>query len=67
MTFLSVSLSSSLQVQKMAAANASGVLVYALAGNPIQDMNCVEDECNATLPLPASMMHWEPSVAQALR
>ncbi|KAI3360763.1 hypothetical protein L3Q82_013002 [Scortum barcoo] len=55
------------KVQSMSKSNASGVLVYALSGNPIQDMNCVEDECNTTLSIPASMVHTEPSVAQALQ
>nr|XP_046256436.1 uncharacterized protein si:dkey-256h2.1 isoform X2 [Scatophagus argus] len=55
------------KVQNMASSNASGVLVYALPGNPLQDMNCVEDECNTTLSIPASMVHLEPSVAQALQ
>ena len=50
----------------MAKSNASGVLVYALPGNPIQDMNCVDDECNTTLSIPTAMVHLEPSVAQAL-
>lgn len=57
----------SLQVQNMANANASGVLIYTLAGDPIQDMNCVEDECNTTLKIPAAMVHPEPSVVEALR
>ncbi len=51
----------------MSKSNASGVLVYALIGNPIQDMNCVEDECNTTLSIPAAMVHLEVSVAQALQ
>lgn len=55
------------KVQSMAKSNASGVLVYALPGNPIQDMNCVEEECDTTLTIPAAMVHLEPSVAQALR
>ncbi|KAG7216467.1 hypothetical protein INR49_001953 [Caranx melampygus] len=55
------------KVQSMAKSNASGVLVYALPGNPIQDMNCVEDECYSRLGIPAAMVHLEPSVAQALR
>ncbi|KAM8734039.1 uncharacterized protein AB9X84_022967 [Acanthopagrus schlegelii] len=54
------------KVENMAKSNASGVLVYALPGNPIQDMNCVDDECNTTLSIPAAMVHLEPSVAQAL-
>ncbi len=54
------------QVQSMAKSNASGVLVYALPGNPLQDMNCVEDECNTALSIPASMVHLEPWVAQGL-
>nr|XP_019958974.1 PREDICTED: uncharacterized protein LOC109639771 [Paralichthys olivaceus] len=55
------------KVQSMAKSNASGVLVYALPGNPIQDMNCVEDECYSPLNIPAAMVHLELSVAQALR
>lgn len=57
----------SLQVQNMANANASGVLIHTLAGDPIQDMNCVEDECNTTLQIPAAMVHPEPSVVEALQ
>ncbi|KAM4600691.1 uncharacterized protein ACJ7VT_020595 [Polymixia lowei] len=55
------------KVQNMAKSNASGVLVYAFPGNPIQDMNCLGDECSTTLGVPASMVHLEGSVAQALR
>ncbi|XP_062277932.1 uncharacterized protein si:dkey-256h2.1 [Scomber scombrus] len=55
------------KVQNMAKSNASGVLVYALPGNPIQDMNCVREECYTQLNIPAAMVHLEPSVAQALR
>ncbi|XP_070823210.1 uncharacterized protein [Chaetodon trifascialis] len=55
------------KVQNMAKSNASGVLVYALPGNPIQDMNCVGDECNTALSIPASMVHTEPSVTQGLQ
>lgn len=51
----------------MANANASGVLIHTLAGDPIQDMNCVEEECNTTLQIPAAMVHPEPSVVEALR
>ncbi|KAM8868907.1 uncharacterized protein AB9W97_016515 [Spinachia spinachia] len=54
------------KVQSMVQSNASGVLVYALRGRPIQDMNCVGDDCNATLAIPAAMVHTEASVAQAL-
>lgn len=50
----------------MAQSNASGVLVHALPGHPIQDMNCGGDDCNATLTIPAAMVHLEASVAQAL-
>lgn len=57
----------SMQVQNMAKSNASGVLVYALPGNSLQDMNCVGDQCNTTLDIPAAMVHLEPGVAQALR
>lgn len=57
----------SLQVQNMANANASGALVHTLAGGPVQDMNCVGDECNATLQIPAAMVHPEPRVVEALR
>ncbi|XP_059194293.1 uncharacterized protein si:dkey-256h2.1 [Centropristis striata] len=55
------------KVENMAKSNASGVLVYALPGNPIQDMNCVEDECNTTLNIPAAMVHREDSFVQALQ
>ncbi|XP_056158024.1 uncharacterized protein LOC130133585 [Lampris incognitus] len=55
------------KVQNMAKSNASGVLVYAFPGNPIQDMNCIGDECFTPLSLPAAMVHLEPSVSQALR
>lgn len=55
------------QVQNMAKSNASGVLVYALPGNPLQDMNCLEDQCDTTLNIPAAMVHLEPLVAQLLR
>ncbi|XP_061574538.1 uncharacterized protein si:dkey-256h2.1 isoform X2 [Cololabis saira] len=54
------------KVQNMAKSNASGVLVFSLPGNPIQDMNCIEDECNTPLNIPAAMVHQEASVAQAL-
>lgn len=56
-----------LQVQNMAKAGAAGVLVYSLPDNPIQDMNCVGDECFQEIPIPASMVHLEVGVAQALR
>ncbi|KAI4811806.1 hypothetical protein KUCAC02_014678 [Chaenocephalus aceratus] len=55
------------KVQSMTKSNASGVLVYTLPGNPIQDMNCVGDECDTTLAIPAAMVHLEVSVAQALQ
>lgn len=59
--------SRSLQVQNMANSNASGVLIHTLAGNPLQDMNCVGDECNTTLQIPAAMVPPEPSVVEALQ
>lgn len=55
------------KVRNMAKSNASGVLVYALPGNPIQDMNCDEDECFFPLSIPAAMVHQEVSVEQAFR
>ncbi|XP_039886666.1 uncharacterized protein si:dkey-256h2.1 isoform X3 [Simochromis diagramma] len=55
------------KVQSMAKSNASGVLVYALPGNPLQDMNCVGDECFSLLSIPAAMVHQDPAVAQMLR
>lgn len=51
----------------MAKSNASGVLIYALPGNSLQDMNCVDDQCDTTLKIPAAMVHMEPSVAELLR
>ncbi|KAE8289221.1 hypothetical protein D5F01_LYC13102 [Larimichthys crocea] len=55
------------KMQNMAKHNASGVLVYALPGNPIQDLNCDEDDCNTTVSIPASMVHLEDSVVQGLQ
>uniref|UniRef100_A0A7N6BP32 Peptide-N-glycosidase F N-terminal domain-containing protein n=1 Tax=Anabas testudineus TaxID=64144 RepID=A0A7N6BP32_ANATE len=55
------------KVQNTAKSGASGVLVYALPGNPIQDMTCVGEECYVPLNIPAAMVHLEPAVAQALR
>lgn len=55
------------KVQNMAKSRASGVLVYALPGNPIQDMNCVEDECSTPLGIPAAMVHQQLSVARTLQ
>lgn len=55
------------KVKNMVRSNASGVLVYAHPGNPIQDMNCVADECSEPLSIPAAMVHLEPSVVQALQ
>lgn len=55
------------KIKNMAESNATGVLVYALPGNPIQDMNCIGDECSTSINIPASMVHVEPSVVQALR
>ncbi|KAM3872992.1 uncharacterized protein ACN63O_001979 [Diretmus argenteus] len=55
------------KVQNMVRSNASGVLVYSLPGNSIQDMNCEGDECSTPLSIPAAMVHQEPSVAEALR
>ncbi|MCI4391219.1 hypothetical protein PGIGA_G00131600 [Pangasianodon gigas] len=54
------------KIKAMADSKAVGVLVYALPGNPIQDMNCAGDECNTTLNISASMLHFEPAVHQAL-
>ncbi|XP_017541676.1 uncharacterized protein si:dkey-256h2.1 [Pygocentrus nattereri] len=54
------------KMKAMAESNASGVLVYALPGNPIQNMNCVGDECNTSLSIPAAMLHIEPAVVRAL-
>ncbi|XP_034729405.1 uncharacterized protein si:dkey-256h2.1 [Etheostoma cragini] len=55
------------KVQNMAKFNASGVLVYAFPGNPIQDMNCDGDECDTKLEIPAAMVHLEGSVVHALQ
>ncbi|XP_019734212.1 uncharacterized protein LOC109521043 [Hippocampus comes] len=55
------------KVRNMAKSNASGVLVYALAGNAIQDMNCVDTECLTPLALPAAMVHNQPAVTRMLR
>ncbi|RXN10609.1 septin-7 isoform X1 [Labeo rohita] len=55
------------KMKNMAESNATGVLVYALPGNPIQDMNCIGDDCSTSINIPASMVHFEPSIMQALR
>ncbi|KAL0984814.1 hypothetical protein UPYG_G00147310 [Umbra pygmaea] len=55
------------KVKAMAQSKAAGVLVYAHPGHPIQDMNCVGEECYTALGIPAAMVHLEPSVTQALR
>ncbi|XP_010888174.1 uncharacterized protein si:dkey-256h2.1 isoform X2 [Esox lucius] len=55
------------KVKNMAQSKATGVLVHTLPGNPIQDMNCVGDECYTPLGIPAAMVHSEPSVTQALQ
>ncbi|KAM4735367.1 uncharacterized protein FYW61_005887 isoform 2-T2 [Anableps anableps] len=55
------------KVRSMAKSSASGVLVYSLPGNPIQDMNCAGEECFFPLGIPAAMVHQEVSVAQALQ
>ncbi|KAF7692019.1 uncharacterized protein si:dkey-256h2.1 isoform X1 [Silurus meridionalis] len=54
------------KIKAMEDSKAVGVLVYVLPGNPIQDMNCDGDECNTTLKIAASMLHFEPAVSQAL-
>ncbi|KAG5856646.1 uncharacterized protein si:dkey-256h2.1 [Anguilla anguilla] len=54
------------KVRNMANSKAVGVLVYASLGSPIQDMNCEGEECFVPLSVPASMVHLEPSVVQAL-
>lgn len=51
----------------MAASKAVGVVVYASAGQPIKDMNCIGGECNTALGIPAAMVHLETSVDSALR
>ncbi|KAL1258688.1 hypothetical protein QQF64_009265 [Cirrhinus molitorella] len=55
------------KIKNMDESNVTGVLVYALPGNPIQDMNCIGDDCSTSINIPASMVHVEPSVMQALR
>lgn len=42
----------------MQSSGAIGVLVYADAGHPIEDMNCIDDECSIPLVTPASMIPW---------
>ncbi|XP_028834783.1 uncharacterized protein LOC114789691 [Denticeps clupeoides] len=54
------------KVKNMADSKAAGVLVYALLGNPVQDMNCVGEECYTALNIPAAMVHLEASVHNAL-
>ncbi|XP_030640502.1 uncharacterized protein LOC115820930 [Chanos chanos] len=54
------------KVKSMADSKAAGVLVYALPGNPIKDMNCQEDECYTQLSIPAAMTHFDAGVLRAL-
>ncbi|NP_001373269.1 uncharacterized protein LOC337520 precursor [Danio rerio] len=55
------------KIKNMEKSNATGVLVYALPGNNIQDMNCKGDECFTSLHIPASMVHFQPKVKEALQ
>ncbi|XP_048883064.1 uncharacterized protein si:dkey-256h2.1 [Brienomyrus brachyistius] len=55
------------KVRNMASSEASGVLVYAAMGNPIQDMNCEGSECLTLLTIPASMVPAQPAVDLGLQ
>ncbi|XP_066571608.1 uncharacterized protein LOC136760208 isoform X2 [Amia ocellicauda] len=55
------------KVKNMASSKALGVLVYAGLGDPIQLMDCAGAECYTQLSIPASMVHLELAVADALR
>lgn len=51
----------------MATSKAVGVLVYASAGQPLKDMNCIGEECYTRLGIPAAMVPLETSVINTLR
>ncbi|XP_063054306.1 uncharacterized protein si:dkey-256h2.1 [Engraulis encrasicolus] len=55
------------KLKNMADSKAMGVLVYTSAGQPIKDMNCIGEECQTGLGIPAAMVHFESSVDHALR
>eukprot|EP00062_Callorhinchus_milii_P018978 gi/632973083/ref/XP_007902977.1/ PREDICTED: uncharacterized protein LOC103185996 [Callorhinchus milii] len=55
------------KVQNMALSGAAGVLVYVGLGQPLQDMNCEEEECSSIINIPASMVHFEKDVIAAVR
>ncbi|GCC23001.1 hypothetical protein chiPu_0001392 [Chiloscyllium punctatum] len=55
------------KVNNMANSEALGVLVYVRLGRPLQDMNCRREECLTIINIPASIMHYQKDVIEALR
>ncbi|XP_072365171.1 uncharacterized protein [Scyliorhinus torazame] len=55
------------KVINMATSQALGVLVYVRPGLPLQDMNCQGAECLTAINIPASIMHFQKDVIDALR
>ncbi|XP_041041035.1 uncharacterized protein si:dkey-256h2.1 [Carcharodon carcharias] len=55
------------KVNNMANSEALGVLVYVRPGWPLQDMNCWGVDCLTTIKIPASIMHFQKDVMDALR
>ncbi|XP_067865889.1 uncharacterized protein si:dkey-256h2.1 isoform X2 [Heterodontus francisci] len=55
------------KVNNMANSEAVGVLVYVRLGRPLQDMNCKGAECLTTINIPASIMHFQKDVIDAVR
>lgn len=46
----------------MAASSAIGVIIYVSPGHQLKDMNCENEECDAPIPIPASMVPFSPSL-----
>ncbi|KAJ8036127.1 hypothetical protein HOLleu_20006 [Holothuria leucospilota] len=56
----------STKVSSMEQSGAVGVLVYALPGHPVDDMNCVDDECLSPPSISASMIPWSQELLTRL-
>ncbi|PIK55529.1 hypothetical protein BSL78_07563 [Apostichopus japonicus] len=54
------------KVNAMESSGAIGVLVYAESGHPVDNMNCVDDECFTPPSIPASMIPWDKELLDRL-
>uniref|UniRef100_UPI00398F59E3 uncharacterized protein n=1 Tax=Pristiophorus japonicus TaxID=55135 RepID=UPI00398F59E3 len=55
------------KVNNMANSEAVGVLVYVRHGRALQDMNCARAECLITINIPASIIHFQKDLIDAVR